>query len=281
MYDVSGDFGQVRIIRNMIPHANKGVLDYYLSVGWHNCNSLYRINKPQGNSGILMMFTVGGEGVLIFNKNRYVLKHHMACIVPAGQPCEYFTPGNKMWEFYWIHIVGANNLGLINYMIENKGYVFTINNSETITARIEQLLTGYSNDLDSSRAISQLIYDLLENTNLNTSASKEQGTVDRVIKFIRDNYKKDITIKDMARVVHVSPDHLIRVFKKETGFTPYNYLKNYRLLKACDLLSFTNMSVKQISMEIGYKSESSFISQFKSFKSAAPGEYRTKTPFDN
>lgn len=279
MYDVSGDFGQVRIIRNMVTQTNRNVLDYYLSVGWHNCNSLYHINKPQGNPGILMMFTVSGEGVLIFDSKRHVLKRNMACIVPARQACEYFTPGNKTWEFYWIHIVSKNSLNLINYIIKNKGYVFSTSNTESICSRIEQMLSGFSSDLDASRIISQIVYDLLENTDLNKSSSNS-GTVNQVIKYIRDNYKKEITIRDMANVVHISPDHLIRIFKKQTGYTPYSYLKNYRLLKACDLLSFTRMSVKQICMEIGYKSESSFISQFKSYKGIAPSEYRARIPFD-
>ena len=126
MYDLSGDFGQVRIIRNMVSQTNKSILDYYLSVGWHNCNSLYHINKPEGNQGTLMMFTVSGEGALIFNKKRHTLKPDMACIVPAGKACEYFTPKDKWWEFFWIHIVSENYSELINFIIETKGYVFSI-----------------------------------------------------------------------------------------------------------------------------------------------------------
>lgn len=285
MYDVSGDFGKVRKIENMGYYTKIELLDHYLSVGWHKCNSLYHIKTPEGNPGILIFFTLNGNGMLVFDQKEYLLKKNTIAIVPPRKHCEYFTPDNKIWEFYWIHLQCFNSSSLLSYVIERKGYVFLLKNLEKITSRIEDLLTakndGQEQELINSRIIAQIIYDLLENTLVASQHKKHESELAKqIICYIKENFKSNITLEDISKKIYLSTDHIIRYFKKETGYTPYNYLKTYRLMRACDLLSFSNLTVKQIATEVGYNSESSFISQFKVQNKISPNEYR-KLKYNN
>ena len=70
------------------------------------------------------------------------------------------------------------------------------------------------------------------------------------------------------------PDHFLRVFKRETGFTPHEYVINTRLSNARYLLRNTAMSVKDICFSCGFSSESAFCITFKKRAKMTPAQYR-------
>ena len=63
------------------------------------------------------------------------------------------------------------------------------------------------------------------------------------IKYIQFNYSHDISIDDIARSVGVSRSHLYRVFMSNVGKSPIDYLTNYRIGEACNLLRNSNLSI--------------------------------------
>ena len=66
-------------------------------------------------------------------------------------------------------------------------------------------------------------------------------------------------VQKLADEVHMSKSHFSRVFKQQTGFSPYDYVLISRLNRAKDLLQKTEMSVASIAYETGFNSESNFI----------------------
>src|SRR5947207_3752853 len=71
------------------------------------------------------------------------------------------------------------------------------------------------------------------------------------------------SVSELAQEVHLSPAHLQRLFKQETGVHLSDLLCEHRLQKAAHLLSSTDMEVKEIAYVVGYGHHSSFVRAFQ------------------
>lgn len=96
-----------------------------------------------------------------------------------------------------------------------------------------------------------------------------------VIELVDQQYaREDPTLSKMAKQVGLSIWYLPRLFKKHTGISFGEYLRNLRLKKAEKLLQDTTLSIKEIAAAVGYKYVSDFDHHFKSAYGIPPGEYR-------
>lgn len=98
--------------------------------------------------------------------------------------------------------------------------------------------------------------------------------IEEALRYIKDNYRKKITIGDIARETHLSASHLFTVFKKQMGVSPICFLNNYRLSIAADMLQGTTKSITQIATEVGINDSIYFNKMFKKHYQMSPTEYR-------
>jgi AraC family transcriptional regulator len=93
--------------------------------------------------------------------------------------------------------------------------------------------------------------------------------------YLHSNYRSNsIDLDTLAEVAKLSPAHLSKLFKEVYLTSPYQYLKNIRLEKACDLLSGTSLPVNEVARSVGYEDCSAFIRSFKKKYGYTPEEYR-------
>src|SRR5260370_1609840 len=72
-----------------------------------------------------------------------------------------------------------------------------------------------------------------------------------VIQFMKDNLHRELTVIEIAERAHLSPPHLRRLFKAETGFPLGRYLRHLRLNRAKHFLETTFLSVKEVAVRVG------------------------------
>lgn len=94
--------------------------------------------------------------------------------------------------------------------------------------------------------------------------------------FIHTNYASSLTLKEAADFCGYSASYFSKFFKSFTGMTLIEYLNNYRLKKASDLLLTTNMNVIEISETIGFENHSYFIRLFRKHYRTTPKQYRNQ-----
>lgn len=95
-----------------------------------------------------------------------------------------------------------------------------------------------------------------------------------VIEFIKSNYKKSISVSEMADEIKISESNLYAIFKKSTGASPIKYLNQYRLSIACELLQETDCSINEIAEKVGIPDQFYFSKLFKAQYSISPQKYR-------
>lgn len=97
-------------------------------------------------------------------------------------------------------------------------------------------------------------------------------TLQTLIEYINSNLDKNLVIENLAEFLFVSKYHLMRKFKKYTGYTIHNYILQKRLIKARSLL-MQGINLNQICTLCGFESYSNFIRYFKKQYGLPPKKY--------
>jgi len=98
--------------------------------------------------------------------------------------------------------------------------------------------------------------------------------LNQVKDFIEERLAEDLSIADMAAVVHMSQFHFARAFKTATGESPHRYLTQRRMEQAKVLLSVTRLSVAEVAYRVGFYNTSHFTAQFRKATGTTPKAYR-------
>lgn len=104
---------------------------------------------------------------------------------------------------------------------------------------------------------------------------RRQERMQKMLSFIHTNYGQHILISDIANAANVSEGECSRTFREMIHESPGQYLLRYRISRAADLLSSSDMSVTTIAYETGFSDPSHLIQSFKKYLSLTPYEYRT------
>lgn len=109
------------------------------------------------------------------------------------------------------------------------------------------------------------------------TAVPDSSTLFLIKDYISSNYSdSNLSIKDISEHVHLSSSYLCTVFKTETGQTLNQYLTNFRIEKAKQMLSDPRNKVNEIAAQVGYCDCNYFGKTFKKVVGLSPSEYREK-----
>lgn len=98
--------------------------------------------------------------------------------------------------------------------------------------------------------------------------------IQQVMSYVIECIGSEITLQSAAELVHVHPNYLSQLFKKETGKTFSQYVREIRLIKAKKLLQETKLKVYDVARISGYVSDKHFIRIFKQEEGMTPKQYR-------
>lgn len=100
--------------------------------------------------------------------------------------------------------------------------------------------------------------------------------VQAVLDLLGESIDTKPPVKELADAVNLSPSHLRRVFKAETGIPLNRYLKSLRLQKSKELIEHTFLNMKQVMFAVGVKDKSQFARDFKRLTGFTPTQYATR-----
>jgi two-component system response regulator YesN len=98
--------------------------------------------------------------------------------------------------------------------------------------------------------------------------------IKKVCDYVEQNLSKDISLEMAADFAGVSSFYLSKLFKEEKGETFINFVSDKRLEKSCELLAETELSIKEITAQVGYNDQNYYSRIFKSKYGFSPKEYR-------
>ena len=103
---------------------------------------------------------------------------------------------------------------------------------------------------------------------------KEQQLVSDVIKYIYDNYTKELTINDVTEKFNITDTKLNKILMSYSGKRFIEFLNALKIDKACEMLLTTDKSVIDISFELGFNTVKTFNNNFSKLKNMSPTDFR-------
>jgi len=100
--------------------------------------------------------------------------------------------------------------------------------------------------------------------------------VAEAVRYIQDNYSREVTLSDIAEAVHLSPFHLTRLFKQALGVSPHQYLIQVRVNSARSLLTAGSgeRSLAEVASAVGFADQSHLTRHFKRLLGVTPKQLR-------
>jgi AraC family transcriptional regulator len=100
----------------------------------------------------------------------------------------------------------------------------------------------------------------------------------RALAYIDEHILERIAVEDLAQAVHLSPFHFARMFRRSTGKSPHAYITHVRLERAKELLTTTQMPMREISRVVGYRNQAHFTRVFHALVGTTPRRFRLEQP---
>jgi len=261
--------------------AAKSAFFYVQCAGHFICEKGY-FTKREGYKSILVLYTVSGNGFARYRDREYSLKPGQVLIMDCYDYQEYYQDNNSQWEIKWLHFYGSTSLEYFNLIYEKHGAVVELTNSENFCAILDEILKmggrgGVMPEAEASMLIMRLLTELLleySEQGIDYSKKTYNEHVRRGLDYVEENYFNNISLSDMASYACCSEYHFSRLFKKITGFSPYEYIVKFRINKAKYLLRNTDKSVEEIAESVGFGSSSNFIRTFRELEGLTPLKFR-------
>ena len=142
------------------------------------------------------------------------------------------------------------------------------------TDSIAEMIEGCFSFQDLHQILSEKTADFFREA---ASSSEENPTIFMIKEYIGKNYMNEtLSVKDISSHVFLSTSYVCTFFKNETGQTLNQYLTEFRMEKAKQLLRDARYKISDISSRVGYSDGNYFGKSFKKYSGLSPSEYREK-----
>lgn len=129
---------------------------------------------------------------------------------------------------------------------------------------------GIWDDHETGDAVTRLL------SGADTPPVHTSALVKRALAYMARHYQQALSRWQVAEAVNVSEDYLSRVFSRELGLSPWDFLNRYRIHQACRLLVGTNESIRTIALQVGFNDQAYFSRVFRKAMVCTPQEYRSR-----
>ena len=138
--------------------------------------------------------------------------------------------------------------------------------------------SGMEIDIALMNALSYLIVHYTSYTKQHAMLFDESFVTKISIEYIHDNLHSDITLEELSSQTHLSKYHFLRVFKKNIGLTPHQYIITERIHKAKELV-LEGKSLGEVGFDVGFSDQSHFIRNFRKIYGYSPKLLLQKSNF--
>lgn len=109
---------------------------------------------------------------------------------------------------------------------------------------------------------------------ISINPDEKDNKASKIIRYIHDNYNKDITYESIGKLFNYHPNYINRLMMLNTGTSLHQYLIMHRISQAISLIQTTNMPISEIAYSVGFRDANHFSKQFKLKTGKTPGEFR-------
>lgn len=239
------------------------------------------IHRQNGFPAFHAMLSMDGTGILIAGKKSVDVPPGHVFLIAPDQPHSYYSKFEQ-WHTCWVVFYGSEAHEIVSRLNLVKEKPFPLSDMKLFRQYYDQIRAcALDNSLKGIYEASALCYALLaalsfevHNQTGNLLLRDTERRLAPVLQFIHDSYTNDIGLDQMAECIGITPQHLCKLFKATLAMTPHEYLQQYRLKKAKELLLDKKLPSRKVGSLCGFHDPSHFCAIFKKQTGHTPKEFR-------
>ncbi len=262
-------------------NPKKSLSDLYMvNCGYEDC-SLNFSSTPHTRKYYLIHYVVKGWGYFEVEGKKHKVNAGDIFIIRPNKLVWYYSPDTEnTWSFCWIGFSGNSAKQYFDETgIKDNVHIYPLKSDEFLS-----VISNCLDYVENARSdVSQLVLNhyliqslmvLCKKVTTKSEATKALHIVERAVRYVEFNYMNDITPSSISEFFSLDRTYFYRIFKRATGISPEQYIINYRIKKAAELLKSTTYSIGEIASFVGIKDIYYFSKLFKKIKGITPSAYR-------
>jgi len=232
--------------------------------------------ERENSTTIIIECIEKGRGYIEVGGGKYLLTKGDCCIIPSMAKHKYYSDKNDPYTKKWVNIKGSVANGLMEFYFGDRLPIIAVCD---IAGEIDEI-TGIvkSGEKIGERILPFFTEILLKMRNNLTGAKESGGTLtdiaEKIRFYINNHIQDDISLMHIGEEMHLSQSHMIRVFKKKYGVTPYRYYIERKVNLAEKLLKNSDMTIDVIAEKLNFSDRNHFSAVFTKITGVTPGRYR-------
>lgn len=270
---------QLQLMRSYLENAQINLQTAHytkVAANWKETNSLPDFTR--------LYYIREGEGWIRLRNRLYHPKPGQLVLLPAGMRLSYGRLNENGFGKYWCHFTAA--VGEVNlFQMLDLPHCIDVRDEAWMENRFQALIEQYKNpSLTAPLRIKALLLEIvsaymeeaLADQGLKLMPTTETGKINTVLQYVEEHLQEQMTVDELARLVHFHPNYFMQYFKTMLGLSPIAYINRKRMDKAKELLQDAGMSVTDVAEQVGL--ELYYFSRlFKKQTGLSPSEYRKST----
>lgn len=248
-------------------------LKYMTWCGHYYCTRQYGMERDY-YPYMLALYVQQGVLDVRYDGRQLMVKPGEVLLLNCQRPHAYHARDGL--EFFYVHFAGVSTAEITDQLIkDNEGPIFRKPGNLEIGRRLAAGVRFYEKGgvagmLQEAFRVERLLYMLAGEV----EQAEEDSPVDVAIRYLNEHIAEELTLAELSGVARLSPYYFSRLFKRQTGYAPLEYVLKTRMERARLLLVHTDKSVTEIAYELGYGSPASFINIFTRKIGRSPKQYR-------
>lgn len=268
---------------------NKNFIDLGMyQHGYEQCEPGHSFG-PATRNHYLFHYVISGTGTLMADNAKgetqtYSIKSGQGFLIFPGQITTYIADQNLPWEYVWIEFDGLRvkeALDLTELSVNTP--VYHSHSKDLREQLMNEMLYIVHHAKESPFHLIGHLYLFLDyltqsakSTKLVQSSKMSDYYIKEAINYIEQNFQNNITIEDIAAVCGINRSYFGKIFRNSIGRSPQEFLMNYRMVKATELLKLTSLSIAEIGAAVGYENQLHFSRAFKTIYGVSPRAWRNQ-----
>ena len=251
---------------------------YYPKARGHACV------RERGCPEVIFIYCAEGNGWCEIGGRRHEVTKNQLLVIPASTPHVYGAGPKVPWTIHWFHAVGSN----VPFYLERLGVtperpVVPLGGDVQLFSLFEEVLEGLEHGFTmthliyAAHSLSHLMGLILrhkEEFSYGQADARERIT--KSVEFMKGHVREPLKVATLAALVNLSRSHYTTLFHRVTGYAPLSYLNHLRMQRAVQLLNTTNLSIKQVSEQLGFSDQFYFSRAFRKMHNHSPSEHRQR-----
>lgn len=259
-------------------------------VGYENFNDIqvYEVGRqkcpPKHSYGpivrgkFILHYVIDGQGKLCLRNKEYSISGGEIFVIYPEELAYYEADENNPWRYLWVIFQGDKAEEVLRELgiTESEPMFMPKESGSEILKCMEKLLYEHEQELLTMGNMYALLQTMRNHSAIQKESKSElwQDYVQKIKRYIEYRYVEDVRISELAEYCGLNRSYMTKYFKEAMGYSPKEYLLQYRMTKAKELLAREDIPVSNVAYAIGYSDPLAFSKMFRKREGLSPLEYR-------